>query len=242
MTLNQHPCNCTSVVIKVPGIQGTGIIWETLTEEEKQAIAKECIEPIQEYVETSKNNIQELRSETLGYKDEALLYKQEAAESNKQVKELSHTTIQDITSTGNTWQNTVITEGNTQIAYLKEVVELEEGLLGLTCYELTWEVSAAVPENSEITLPNPMYYIPLRNHLRVNWNGMDLQRDISFAEIGTKDTRSSTIKLLMPLEVGDVITAWTIPLGRGSTDELLIRIKNLEDSLADLSRNVVYRE
>lgn len=242
MTLNQHPCNCTSVVIKVPGIQGAGIIWETLTEEEKQDIAKECIEPIQEYVETSKSNIQELKNEIIGYKDEALLYKQEAAESNRQTQELTYTTIQDITSTGTAWQNTVIAEGNTQIAYLKEVVGLEEGLLGLSCYELTWEVSTAVSENSEITLPNPMYYIPLRNHLRVNWNGIDLQRDISFAEIGTKDTRSSSIKLLMPLEVGDVITAWTIPLGRGNVDELLTRIKNLEDSLADLSRNVVYRE
>jgi hypothetical protein len=71
---------------------------------------------------------------------------------------------------------------------------------------------------------------------------VELQKDISFSELGEKDVRSTEIKVLMPLEVGDVVTVWTIPLGRGSTDELLTRIKNLEDSLADLSRNVVYRE
>ena len=42
-------CYCTSVVIKVPGIQGTGIIWETLTEEEKQAIVKRVPELLESF-------------------------------------------------------------------------------------------------------------------------------------------------------------------------------------------------
>lgn len=242
MTNNQHPCNCTSVVIKVPGIQGAGIIWETLTEEEKQEIAERVNTPIQEYIDSSKEYISNTKNDVISLKDETKGYMQEAKAANASAQSLTESTINNITNTGTTWQNNVINEGNTQIAYLKDVAQMEEGLLGLSCFELTWEVSNPVVENSVITLPYPAYYIPERNHLKVNWNGVELQKDISFSEIGEKDARSTEIKVLMPLEVGDVVTVWTIPLGRGNTDELLTRIKNLEDSLADLSRNVVYRE
>ena len=46
----------------------------------------------------------------------------------------------------------------------------------------------------------------------------------------------------MPLAVGDQVQAWTVPLGRGGTDDLIERIKILEDSLAQLSQTVVYKE
>ena len=246
-------CYCTSVVIKVPGIQGTGIIWETLTEEEKQDISNKAMQPIRDYIEESKAEVKDKEENVIQYTQKAKEYKENAEAAKESCVILSTSTINDIASTGSNWKSSVISEGNTQVTnvtqegltqieHIQSAVKAEEATLGVRCYQTTYTIEEDLSANSIITLPYPMYYLTGRDHLRISWNGLTLIKEESFLERGIEDTRSTEVVFTFPLKAGDVITAWTVPLGRGTTDELLERIKVLEDSLAELSRVVVYRE
>ena len=246
-------CYCTSVVIKVPGIQGTGIIWETLTDEEKQDISNTALTPIREYIEESKAEVK-TREETVNqYTQTTKGYKEAAEAANEECLALSISTINNITSTGSTWKTNVINEGNTQVSYvtqegltqiehIQNTVKAEESTLGVRCYQATYTIEEDKIAHSVINLPYPMYYLVGRDHLKISWNGLSLTKGESFLEKGLTDNRSSEVIFTMPLKQGDVITAWTVPLGRGSTDELIDRVTALENALAELSRVVVYRE
>ena len=49
-----HSCDCTSpIIIQVPGLQGTGILWENCTEAEKQEITQMLYDPIKEQTDKS---------------------------------------------------------------------------------------------------------------------------------------------------------------------------------------------
>ena len=257
-------CYCTSVVIKVPGIQGTGIIWETLTEEEKQDISNKAMQPIREYIEESKTEVKTREENVTSMKQQVESDKDITVAAKDEVVDLKNTVETQITTTGQTWVNNVINEGdaqvnnvittgekqvsyvteegNTQIKYLQAIVRGESTLAGISCYEARIEINEDIEEGSLIELPFPMTYLVGRDHLRVTWNGLTLERDISFTEEGTEDTTSTVFRILIPLKAGDALMAWTVPLGRGSTDELIERIAALEDALAELSRVVVYRE
>lgn len=257
-------CYCTSVVIKVPGIQGTGIIWETLTEEEKQDISNKAMQPIRDYIEESKTEVKNREINVTSLAQQVESDKNTTVDAKNEVVNLKNSVENQISSTGQTWVNNVINEGNTQvdtvinvgerqvnnvteegntqIKYLQAIVRGESTLAGISCYETRIEITEDIEEGSLITLPFPMTYLVGRDHLRIIWNGLTLERDISFSEEGTEETNSEVFRILIPLKAGDALTAWTVPLGRGSTDELIERIAALEDALADLSRVVVYRE
>ena len=257
-------CYCTSVVIKVPGIQGTGIIWETLTDEEKQEISDIAISPIREYVEESKTEVREKEANVINLAQQAEENTNTVVTVRDEVVNLHETVESQIASTGQTWVNNINTtgssqvtlvtqegteqvanvtnEGQTQIEHIKAIINAEETVLGIRCYEARIEITEDIEQGSILTLPDPMNYFVGRDHLRMSWNGLILDRDVSFSEVGDKDFRSSLIQMDIPLKVGDILVAWTIPLGRGTTDELIERIQSLENALADLSRVVVYRE
>ena len=261
MSTNSN-CYCTSVVIKVPGIQGTGIIWETLTDAEKQEISDRSIEPIRNYVEESEVKTRE--ENVVALAQQVTTDTNTTVEARNEVVNLKNTVENQITSTGQTWVTNVTNEGNTQVTnvtnegikqvadvtqeghvqieYLQSIIRAEEPTMGIRCYEANISITKDMAEGSVITLPDPMYYFVGRDHLRVSWNGLILDRGVSFSEVGPHESRSAEFKADIPLKVGDTLVAWTVPLGRGTTDELIDRIAALENALADLSRVVVYRE
>lgn len=246
-------CYCTSVVIKVPGIQGTGIIWETLTDAEKQEISDRAISPIREYIEESKSEVKEKETNVVNLAHQTEVNTNTVLTVKDEVVNLHETVESQIASTGSS-QITLVTqegieqianvtnEGQAQVEHIKAIINAEETVLGIRCYEAKIEITEDIEQGSLLTLPEPMSYFVGRDHLRISWNGLILDRDVSFSEIGDKDFRSSLIQMGIPLKVGDILVAWTIPLGRGTTDELIDRIQALENALADLSRVVVYRE
>ena len=263
MSANSN-CYCTSVVIKVPGIQGTGIIWETLTDEEKQEISDRAISPIRDYVEESKSEVKEKESNVINLAHQTEVNTTTVLAAKDEVVNLHETVESQISSTGQAWVNNVNTtgssqvtlvtqegtkqvanvsnEGQAQIKHIQAIINAEESVLGIRCYEAKIEITEDIEQGSILTLPAPMNYFVGRDHLRISWNGLILDRDVSFSEIGDKDFRSTIIQMDIPLKAGDILVAWTIPLGRGTTDELIDRIQALENALADLSRVVVYRE
>lgn len=135
----------------------------------------------------------------------------------------------------------VVAEGDKQAIRLEAIADHEELLEGVRCMERVWTISADVEEGSTITLPDSMRYVVGRDHLRMAYNGVVLFKDGAFSEIGSPDTIATTFKINMPLQVGDELMAWTVPLGRGSSEDVLTRVATLEDALADLSAKVVYR-
>lgn len=263
MSTNSN-CYCTSVVIKVPGIQGTGIIWETLTDAEKQEISDRSIEPIRTYVEESKAEVKSREENVVNLAQETATNTATTVSARNEVVNLKNTVTNQITSTGQTWVSNVTKEGNTQVTnvtnegikqvadvtqeghvqieHLQSIIRAEESTMGIRCYEANIAITKDIAQGSLISLPDPMYYFVGRDHLRVSWNGLILDRGVSFSEVGTHESRSSEIKTDIPLKAGDTLVAWTVPLGRGTTDELIDRIAALENALADLSRVVVYRE
>lgn len=147
-----------------------------------------------------------------------------------------------VEKTGNEQEARVIAEGNTQESRVRALGDLVISGYGVLCQEVTWDVSSAVASGTTINLPAGFGYMVGRNHLRVEYNGITLYKPDNFEEVGDVDTESSQIKINMPLAVGDELMAWTVPLGRGATDEVLADVEELRTALADLSSKVVYKE
>lgn len=87
-----------------------------------------------------------------------------------------------------------------------------------------------------------MFYVVGRKHLRMVWNGEPLLRGTDFNEVGSSDLTSTKISLSFPLTAGDVLMAWTVPLGRGSIDELYSLIQSNSDAMRISSSKVVLQE
>ena len=104
----------------------------------------------------------------------------------------------------------------------------------------TWTLTGDVAANGEITLPNSMTYIVGRNHLRISWNGMVLYPTQNFDEIGTEDVASTKFKTLFDMKTGDVLNAWTVPLGRGDMGDVEQQVAQLNSSVAELSRKAAF--
>lgn len=113
---------------------------------------------------------------------------------------------------------------------------------GVECNAETWTLDAAVTAGTAITLPNEMKYVAGKKHLRLSWNGILLMPIIDWNETGDTGTESTQIKLNFNLAEGDVLNAWTVPYDHGEPSNTETRLSALEDSLADLSARVVYKE
>ena len=113
---------------------------------------------------------------------------------------------------------------------------------GVKCEMETWTITAAVTAGTAITLPNSMKYVAGKKHLRLSWNGILLMPVIDWNETGATGTESTQIKVNFNLEAGDALNAWTVPYDHGEPSTTEARLSALEDSLAELSARVVYKE
>lgn len=186
------------------------------------------------------------------YAEDAKKTYEEVLKTQAEIEDLRNTAVIEVTNegtkqvgivnvAGSTQVTNVTNEGNKQVERLQNIADFEESGSGVRCVEVDWVVQTAVTEGTTITIPQNFIYVVGRNQLRMAVNGLVLLKDENFAEVGETDYESSQIVMKMPLAVGDEVQAWTVPLGRGGTDDLIERIKVLEDSISDLSARVVYR-
>ena len=113
---------------------------------------------------------------------------------------------------------------------------------GVACNAETWTLTAAITAGTAITLPNSMKYVAGKKHLRLSWNGILLIPVIDWNETGVTGAESTQIKVNFNLEAGDALNAWTVPYDHGEASTTEARLSALENSLADLSARVVYKE
>lgn len=198
-----------------------------------------------EYAQAAKKTYEEVlktQAEIEEFRDTAVVdVANEGIEQVNLVQNEGTTQVSNVNVAGSTQVTNVTNEGNKQVERLQNIADFEESGSGVRCVEVDWVVRSEIAEGSIITIPNNFIYVAGRNQLRVSVNGLTLLKDENFAEVGEADYESSQIVMKMPLAVGDEVQAWTIPLGRGGTDDLIERIKVLEDSISDLSARVVYR-
>lgn len=205
----------------------------------------ETADKANEYAQAAKKTYEEVlktQAEIEDLRDTAVI--EVTNEGTKQVnlvKSEGGTQVSNVNVAGSTQVTNVTNEGNKQVERLQNIADFEESGSGVRCVEVDWVVQTAVTEGTTITIPQNFIYVVGRNQLRMAVNGLVLLKDENFAEVGETDHESNQIVMNMPLAVGDEVQAWTVPLGRGGTDDLIERIKVLEDSISDLSARVVYR-
>ena len=211
--------------------------------------------------ETGDSTPQQLIERLLSAQKEAAQYAAQAGESLKKTQEIEHRLtdqesslsadlsskgeqiLREITAEGVKQHSSVLAEGETQVERIKRLSDMAGLAAGMACSRRMIEVSADVHAGTEIVLPNGQQYVVGRNHLLLFYN--DLYIDPAhFAEVGTVDTLSNRITLTFDMKHNadrpNRLTALVIPLGRGEIDELIQRVKTVEDALAQLSRNVAY--
>lgn len=166
---------------------------------------------------------------------EGSLAKELAAEGEKQ--------LQAVQAEGKKQSQAVTAEGNVQVTRIESLFDVAGLSSGMACSRRTIELSADVPAGTEITLPNSQQYVVGRNHLLLFYNDLYVD-EAHFSEVGDADTLSSKIKLTFDMKLNadrpNRLTALVIPLGREEVNELVERVKRVEDALADLSRSVAY--
>ena len=136
----------------------------------------------------------------------------------------------------------IIETGKTQVELITRLAENIETLIGVSCQEEVWTVSEASEAGDVITLPNSLYYLVGRHHLRLSWNGLLLYPGRQFEEVGEPDASSNSVRVLMPMQVGDELDAWVGALGNGDVAEAIEAANAAQDAVAELSRKVVYKE
>ena len=113
---------------------------------------------------------------------------------------------------------------------------------GLGNMEQVWTLGADLASGGALTLPNGLTYLVGRHHLRLSWNGLLLYPGRQFEEVGDSDTASSSVRVLMPMQVGDELDAWVGVLGNGEVAGAIEAANAAQDAVAELSRKVVYKE
>lgn len=74
--------------------------------------------------------------------------------------------------------------------------------------EATMTLAAAVSAGQILSLP--ITYMVGRNALRLNWEGVELFRNVSFEEVGETDTASSTVRMLLNIPAGNRLNVWSV--------------------------------
>ena len=113
---------------------------------------------------------------------------------------------------------------------------------GLGNKEEVWTLEGGLASGDTLALPNDLYYIVGRHHLRLSWNGILLYPGRQYEEAGDADKQSRSVRVLMPMQDGDELDAWVGVLGSGDVGEAIAMAAQAQDAVAELSRKVVYRE
>ena len=74
--------------------------------------------------------------------------------------------------------------------------------------EATMTLAVAVSAGQTLSLP--VTYLVGRNALRLNWEGVELFRNVSFEEVGENDTASSTVRMLLNIPAGNRLNVWSV--------------------------------
>lgn len=199
---------------------------------------------------TSDSTPEQLIERLLKAQEEAAQYATQAADSlgktqaiEKRLTDQEAGLSRDLTAEGEKQLQAVQAEGNVQASRIESLFEVAGLSSGMACSRRTIEVSADVLAGTEITLPNSQQYVVGRNHLLLFYNDLYVD-EAHFSEVGDADTLSSKIKLTFDMKLNadrpNRLTALVIPLGREEVNELIDRVKRVEDALADLSRSVAY--
>lgn len=248
MTSCAHAC-CTPIVIQVPGLQGTGVVWENCTEAEKKDITDRIFDPIREETTDKLNKTTAKADEAKRSAEAAAVSESNAKETEATVKNIQSTfssvvnsSINEITQEGTKQVNKVIAEGNLQIKRIHLEVDDAVVAQGTGCSERFWVLSNNVVANTNIEIPNGAHYVVGRHHLRVSWNGIVLAINRNFVEVGTVDTFSNLIQLTFDAKAGDELDIWIGALGKGDVAEAIALASEASAAVADLSRKVVYKE
>lgn len=128
-----------------------------------------------------------------------------------------------------------------EIQRVEDMADLVWVSKGVACAEQVWVFNQDVAKGTVISLPEPMYYIVGKNHIRLSYDGVILSRTW-FNEIGTVDSTSNLIQLLVDVKAGQEMSAWISPLGLADMTNLVQRIEALENAFADLSTQMVRAE
>ena len=128
-----------------------------------------------------------------------------------------------------------------EIQRVEDMADLVWVSKGVACAEQVWVFNQDVAKGTVISLPEPMYYIVGKNHIRLSYDGVILSRTW-FDEVGTVDSTSNLIKLLVDVKAGQEMSAWISPLGLADMTNLVQRIEALENAFADLSTQMVRAE
>ena len=125
-----------------------------------------------------------------------------------------------------------------EIQRVEDMADLVWVSKGVACAEQVWVFNQDVAKGTVISLPEPMYYIVGKNHIRLSYDGVILSRTW-FNEVGTVDSTSNLIELLVDVKAGQEMSAWISPLGLADMTNLVQRIEALENAFADLSTQMV---
>lgn len=128
-----------------------------------------------------------------------------------------------------------------EIQRVEDMADLVWVSKGVACAEQVWVFNQDVAKGTVISLPEPMYYIVGKNHIRLSYDGVILSRTW-FNEVGTVDSTSNLIELLVDVKAGQEMSAWISPLGLADMTNLVQRIEALENAFADLSTQMVRAE
>ena len=172
--------------------------------------------------------------------DEAKASAKEAKDARDEILGEQSTVIADIEAKGEEVAADVEAAGDAQADRLAGITDETLVGYGVGGRQETWVLTQAVAANAEITLPNSMTYVVGRNHLRISWNGMVLYPTQNFDEVGTEDVASNKFKTLFDMKTGDVLNAWTVPLGRGDLGNVEQEVAQLTSSVAELSRKAAF--
>lgn len=128
-----------------------------------------------------------------------------------------------------------------EIQRVEDMADLVWVSKGVACAEQVWVFNQDVAKGTVISLPEPMYYIVGKNHIRLSYDGVILSRTW-FNEVGPVDSTSNLIELLVDVKAGQEMSAWISPLGLADMTNLVQRIEALENAFADLSTQMVRAE
>lgn len=132
-------------------------------------------------------------------------------------------------------------EANIQIDRIQSAAESELIKEGISCAEKTWTASSDIAAGTEIVIPDDLIYVVGHHHLRVSWNSLVLYAGTNFEEVGAVGSESRKFKMTFNVKKGDEINVWVGALGSGDVGEAIRAATLVSDSIADLSRKVVYK-
>lgn len=98
-------------------------------------------------------------------------------------------------------------EGDHQIQRVQGIASAIMADTGNGCMEMAWTLTGSVAANGTVSI-SPLWYVVGRHHLQVSVNGVRQYIGRQYEEVGADNAHSQSIKMLVPLNVGDTVDVW----------------------------------